>query len=165
LWRPATASPRKEMIMLDKFPTDRQRAALLRFARALGSRDVALQRDECGDWRIEGQHGHVYATPGPVGAKSMKAGFQMFVLDWTARGWKAAKDVLPGVVCNDGDDEGAVFLDRLPTAAEAVSIRKWCGIAKKRMLSDAERERLRATGFTVRLKPQPLPAFALETGL
>jgi hypothetical protein len=45
-------------------------------------------------------------------------------VDWTARGWKAAKDVLPGVVCNDGDDEGAIFLDRLPTAAEATAIRK-----------------------------------------
>jgi hypothetical protein len=113
------------------------------FAKALGSRNSALRRDECGDWQILGTHGHVYAVCGLVGAKPPKAGFQAFVMGWTARGWKAAKDALPGVVCNDGDDEGALFLDRLPTAAEATAIRKWCGIAKKREVSDAERERLR----------------------
>lgn len=129
--------------MSDKFPPERQRAALIPFAKALGSRNSALRRDECGDWRIAGTHGHVYAVSGLVGAKPPKAGFQMFVLDWTTRGWKAAKDVLPGVVCNDGDDEGAMFLDRLPTEAEATAIRKWCGIAKRRALSEQERQRLR----------------------
>ncbi len=137
--------------MSDKFPPERQRAALISFAKALGSRDSALRRDECGDWRIEGSHGHVYAIGGLVGAKPPRRGYQMFVMDWTARGWKAARDALPGVVCNDGDDEGAIFLDRLPTATEALAIRKWLGIAKRRVLTDAELDRLRQVGFGSRL--------------
>ena len=97
------ATKAKGQILPDKFPPERQRAALIPFAKALGSRDSALRRDECGDLRIAGTHGHVYAVPN---------GFQFFVMGWTARGWKAAKDVLPGVVCNDGDDEGGFILCR-----------------------------------------------------
>jgi hypothetical protein len=122
----------------DKFPPERQKAALIPFAKALGSRDSALRRDECGDWRIAGTHGHVYAVPN---------GFQFFVMGWTARGWKAAKDVLPGIVCNDGDDEGGFILNRLPTETEAVSIRKWAGVAKKREVSEQTLALLRSQGF------------------
>jgi hypothetical protein len=34
-------------------------------------------------------------------------------------------------LARDGDDEGSLFLDRLPTKAEAEIIRKWAGVAKK----------------------------------
>ena len=47
------------------------------FARAHGSRGVALRRDECGDCRINGSRGHVYAAP---------EGFQIFVMGWSANG-------------------------------------------------------------------------------
>jgi hypothetical protein len=116
--------------MPDKFSPSGQRAAPLTLQSALGSARRALRRDECGDPRIEGSHGHIYAVCGLVGAKPPKPGYQMFVMGWTARGWNAAKAELPGVVCNDGDDEGAIFLDRLPTPAEAVAIRKRLGIRK-----------------------------------
>jgi hypothetical protein len=116
-----------------------QREALLSFAKAIGSRDAALRRDECSDWRINGAHGHVFAVP---------EGFQVFVLDWSAKGWNAAKRALSfAKLCNDGDDEGAFILDRLPTAAEAEVIRHWCRIAKKRAVSEEMLARLRAHGF------------------
>jgi hypothetical protein len=72
-----------------------------------------------------------------------RPGFQMFVMGWTTRGWSAAKQALPGKVCNDGDDEGALFLDRLPTLAEAVAIRKWLGLPKRVEYGEAELARRR----------------------
>jgi hypothetical protein len=142
----------------DKFPPERQREALLSLQSAIGTAPRALRRDGCGDPRIEGKHGHVYAVCGLAGAKPPKAGFQMFVLDWTARGWKAAKDVLPGVVCNDGDDEGAMFLDRLPTPTEAGAIRKWLGLPKRVEYSEPELERRRKAMARAREVIQPLAA-------
>ena len=67
----------------------------------------------------------------------------MFVLDWTARGWNLAKEALPGVVCSDGDDEGAIFLDRLPKPVEAAAIRKWLGLPKRVEYGEAELDRRR----------------------
>ena len=43
-------------------------------------------------------------------------------------------------------DEGILFLDRLATPVEAEVIRHFVGIAKKRIVSDAERERLASYG-------------------
>lgn len=106
--------------MVDRYPAAMQREALLKFAEALGCRDAALRRDECSDWRIGGQHGHIYAVPGSLERRGVP-GYQIFVMGWTARGWNAARAVISAfaAVTNDGDEEGAVFLDRLPTTAEA----------------------------------------------
>jgi hypothetical protein len=112
------------------------RSALLALARILGSRDSALRRDELSDWRINGAHGHIYAVP---------EGFQIFVMGWTSRGWNAAKKALAAAdLTNDGDDEGALFLDRLPTAEEAEAIRHWVGVAKKAEFSAEVLTRKRA---------------------
>jgi hypothetical protein len=54
-----------------------ERERLSAFASALGSRAVALRRDECGNWRINGGRGHVYAAP---------ECFQIFVMGWSANG-------------------------------------------------------------------------------
>jgi hypothetical protein len=43
--------------------------------------------------------------------------------------------------------DGTLFLDRLPTAVESEPIRQHVGVAKKRVLSDEERERLLAIGL------------------
>ena len=129
--------------MRDKFPPRAQREALLTLQSALGTAPRTLRCDDCGDPRIEGKHGHVYAVCGPLGATPPRPSYQMFVMDWAARGWKLGKDALPGVVCNDGEDEGAVFLDRLPTPAEASAIRKWLGLPKRVEYSEAELDRRR----------------------
>ena len=43
-----------------------KRSALLELVKAFGCRDVALWRDECGDWAIFGKHGMSTPCP-PIG--------------------------------------------------------------------------------------------------
>jgi hypothetical protein len=124
---------------MDIFPPAEQRLALLALREALGGRDNALRRDECGDWAIFGKRGHIYAAPD---------GFQIVVQCDSAREWSYARKALKSfaALTNDGDEEGVVFLDRLPTVEEASTIRQYVGVAKKRVLSDEARERLTSLG-------------------
>jgi hypothetical protein len=109
---------------LETFNSVRQRAALIDFAKALGSRDNALRRDECGDPRINGHRGHIYAAP---------EGFMLAVMGWSVQGWNKAKRALAfAKVSQDGDDEGILILDRLPTKTEAEAIRHYLGVAKRK---------------------------------
>jgi hypothetical protein len=71
--------------MADNFPHAKQRAALKKLALVINSSPKALRDDECGDPRINGSSGHIYATP---------RGFQLCVMTETARGWTAAKKAL-----------------------------------------------------------------------
>jgi hypothetical protein len=48
--------------MPDIFSPLKQRPRLLAFAEAVDSRASCLRRDECGDWAIFGNNGHVYAV-------------------------------------------------------------------------------------------------------
>ncbi len=54
--------------------------------------------------------------------------------------WTYAKRALKfaGEPTNDGDEEGAFVMRRLPTLAEADVIRRYCGIAKKRDMGDTQ---------------------------
>jgi hypothetical protein len=49
-------------------------------------------------------------------------------------------------VTQDGDEDGCLFLDRVPTKAEAAVIRGRLRIAKKREVGEGELERLRSIG-------------------
>jgi hypothetical protein len=137
---------------MDNYPPKVQRPALEPLAAALDSRSSALRRDECGDWSIFGNNGHIYAVP---------EGFQLMIgcdFDndrWTsAKGWESAKDRLAfGRVTQDGDMEGAIVLDRLPTQAEAKEIRIILGIPKGRHLSEEHRQILIAAGSQTRIRP------------
>jgi hypothetical protein len=112
---------------VDLYPSTKQRAALRKLASALNSSSTALRIDECGDPRINGAHGHVYAVPG---------GYQIFVTTETPRQWSSAKKALGfAKVCNDGDTEGALILPRLPSPAEAALIRQYLGIRKRRIMT------------------------------
>ena len=47
-------------------------------------------------------------------------GFMINVMGRTARGWNRARAALSfAKLTNDGDDEGAIFLDRIPSKSEA----------------------------------------------
>lgn len=121
--------------MADSFPPAKQRQRILRLAEHLGSRGGALRRDECGDWRISGRKGHIYAVP---------EGFQIMLTDWSAKGWNAAKRALTfATVMQDGDDEGGLIMDRCPTPAEAEILRHWVGIGKKPQYSEEIKAQLR----------------------
>jgi hypothetical protein len=135
---------------MDIFPTTKQRAALLKLTKALVSRDSALRRDDCGDWRIEGSSGHVYAVPGTLDQPN-RPGLMLYIMTNSPKAWTFAKRALAfAKVINDGDEEGAFVMGRLPTADEAALIRRYCGIPKRREASDAELDRLRSVGFALR---------------
>ena len=128
---------------MDTYPPVGQRPALLRFAEAIGSRADALRRDECGDWRIKGSLGLVYAVPGSI-EHPKTPGFQLMVTTLSARGWTEAKRGLAfAQITQDGDDEGALFLDRLPTPTEGAIVRTKLGIFKRAVFSEDELARRR----------------------
>jgi hypothetical protein len=109
---------------METFNSARQRAALVDFAKALGSRDSALRRDECGDPCINGRRGHIYAAP---------EGFMLVIMGWSANNWNKAKRALAFArLSQDGDDEGILILDRLPAKTEAEAIRHYLGVAKRK---------------------------------
>jgi hypothetical protein len=135
--------------MADIHPPAKQRVALLGLVEALGCRDASLRKDECGDPRIVGKLGHIYAVPG--GFQLYFRGAPEFEELTSSQSWTWGKKALAfAKVTNDGDGEGMLFLDRLPTAAEAEIIRAKLVIAKKREVSEAELERLRSQGFRPR---------------
>src|SRR5260370_38143426 len=56
---------------------------------------------------------------------------------WTVRGWNIAKEALGfAELTNDGDLDGAFFLDRLLTPDETEIIRRYCVIPKRAHYSD-----------------------------
>jgi hypothetical protein len=98
------------------------RAHLETFLTAIDASPTALERPVCrgwaGDYQITGKYGHVLAD---------HPGYLLYVTG-TVQRWKKAKRILPGTVTQDGDDEGILRLDRLPTPAEADAIRDVIGI-------------------------------------
>jgi hypothetical protein len=79
--------------MSSAYPPAVQRPALLKFAEASGSASTALRRDECGDPRINGKYGHIYAVPGTLDAPGLE-GFQLCCRCESARARTYAKRVL-----------------------------------------------------------------------
>jgi hypothetical protein len=122
---------------MDIFPLTSQRPAILALLDALDASSKTLRRDECGNWRIKGSHGHVCAVP---------EGYQLLAVGAeTANWWNICKRELGAftTVTQDGDAEGALILDRLPTAAEAEIIRRRIGIRRRRHLSEETLAELR----------------------
>jgi hypothetical protein len=157
--------------MVDIYPPAKQREALLKLVEALGCRDACLRRDECGDWRIVGRFGHIYAIPGTVDRPGVE-GFQIYFRGAAefeeppkgSKAWAFAKKAMPFCeLTNDGDDEGMLFLDRLPAPEEAEIIRDKLHIAKKREVSAGELERLRAMSLEHGFK-KPSIVVEEETG-
>lgn len=120
------------------------RAALLALIAALDASPRALQRDlvrgegRAGDWATYGKLGHIY----PDGS-----GYLLCVESGeSARRWTNVKHRLAGFCCvtQDGDDEGCLRLDRLPTPNEAALIREAIGVRKRRHLSDEAKAKARS---------------------
>jgi hypothetical protein len=93
-----------------------ERAHLESLLNALDASPRALRRDGCGDWMIRGKHGHILAD---------SKGYLITVAtDESSRRWNSVKKRLSFCrITQDGDDEGCLHLDRLPTRAEADLIR------------------------------------------
>jgi hypothetical protein len=130
--------------MADRFLPSKQRPALLAFAEACDTRPNALRRDDCGDWAIFGNNGHIYAVPEGfqfmIGCDVGNRGFSKTAWTW------AKKRLAFGKVTQDGDEEGSIILDRLPSKAEAMEIRDVLGIPKRFDLTEECREERRERG-------------------
>ena len=95
---------------------------------------------------IAGSRGHIYAVPGVPGLDG--AGYQLLHTAETGTAWTYARKAMKfAALTSDGDEEGAWFLGRLPTAKEAEAIRSYLGIPKKVAVSAETLARLRAQGF------------------
>jgi hypothetical protein len=147
--------------MADKYPPTVQRSSLLKLVEALGARDSTLRRDECGDWRINGKLGHIYAVPSiPWGGMEGKEGFQIyfrgaeeFEEPTTSKAWTYAKEALHFCyVALDGDAEGILFLDHLPNKQEAQVIRDKLRIPKSFEFDEETRVKKQAEMLKAREK-------------
>jgi hypothetical protein len=160
----------------DIYPPTRQREALLRLIEALGCWDRALRRDECSDWMLKGKYGHIYAIPGTLDRPKAE-GFQIyfrgapeFEEPTNSQAWTWTKKLLDPFceVTNDGDTEGILFLDRLPTKEEAEVIRDKLGIRKRTEYDEETLARKREAALMAReswsQKPAGQPEEASETG-
>jgi hypothetical protein len=146
--------------MVDIYPPPVQRPALLKLVEALGCQDRALCRDECGDWMVAGDDGHIYAVPGSLDRRKTE-GFQIFVMGCqTVRQWTAVKAAMKPFtdVTNDGGIEGAFFLDRLPRPEEAEIIRRYVGVRKRREDSEATLAALNERTGKFRFQPRRPPS-------
>ena len=125
--------------MQDFVPERDERASLKALLAALDASEVALKRDlvrsegRSGDWAIYGRIGHAYHDGD---------GYLLCVVadderDQSARRWTNVKARLAGIcrLTQDGEDEGCLYLDRLPATHEADLIREALGIKRKRQLS------------------------------
>jgi hypothetical protein len=135
--------------MADTYPHAQQRAQLESFLKSIGARPSTLRKDACGDPAIMGTKGHVMAAsfvswvkpvrPGKQ-SSTASAGSMLYVVTESAMAWTYAKRALRfAVVTQDGDEEGILWLDRLPTVEEAKAIRRYLGIPKKAEMSEETR--------------------------
>jgi hypothetical protein len=114
--------------------TDRKpdRDLLITLAGSLSVSQGRLRRDPCGDWTIVGRHGHAL-TDGTDAFVYLPAG--------TARRWTKAKRTLQFMqVTQDGDTEGILKFDGVPTADQGAIIRKVLGLRKVTPLTDEQRD-------------------------
>jgi hypothetical protein len=110
-----------------------ERAHLETLLTALDATARALWRDTCGDWVIKGKRGHIYADG---------SGLLIVVVSTrhSIRRWTNIKRKLAFCrVSQDGDHEGCLHLDHLPTPKEADRIRDALGIKRKRQLTPDQR--------------------------
>jgi hypothetical protein len=133
------------------------RAHLETFLTAIDASPIALERPVCrgwvGDYQITGKHGHVLAD---------HPGYLLYVTG-TVQRWKKAKRILPGTVTQDGDDEGVLRLDRLPTPAEADTIRDVVGIRRRRHMTAEALANLERARKAIK-SPVPEPGSAQVVG-
>lgn len=120
----------------------RDRGRLQELLTALDASERQLRRDECGDWRIGGTKGHIYAMGDAFHLVAFTDECDFDHRPRSSRRWTFAKQRLDFArVIQDGDEEGILRLANLPSELEALEIREVLGIRKRRHLSPEERER------------------------
>jgi hypothetical protein len=134
---------------MQHFTSERdERASLKILLAALDASETMLRRDlvrgegRSGDWSIRGRLGHVY----PDGDGYLVCVVADDEREQSARRWTNVKARLAAFcrLTQDGDDQGCLYLDRLPAPHEADVIREALGIRKRRTVTDDARLQLEA---------------------
>lgn len=120
----------------DPMPPAKQREKLTEFSDALNSRLNAIRKDDCGDLRIVGKNGWISAVP---------EGFQIY-FDGSPLAWSWCKKAFKGFakLTMDCDEDGIHLMERLPTPAEAETIRDKLGVYKRLELTEENQAKRRA---------------------
>jgi hypothetical protein len=107
----------------------------------LNAWDRALRRDECGAWCISG-------TCGTLHTWGDGKSWALYVSCNSGQHWTWVKKKLSFcTVTQDGDEEGVLRLDQLPTPDQANIIRHVLGIQKRREVSADVLRRLKTFAF------------------
>jgi len=130
----------------------KDRARLTAMVRALSASDLTLRRERCrgelGDYAVIGKSGHIYPDGGSGWLLYVETSYRDDagkLIDGSVRRWNNIKARLAFCrVTQDGDDEGCLHLDHMPTEAEAGLIRDALGIRKRREMTEAGRAQLEA---------------------
>jgi hypothetical protein len=121
------------------------RELLLALTESLRVSQGRLHRDPCGDWNVVGTRGHALADGTTV---------FVYIKLKTSRRWVKTKRTLAFMtVTQDGDDEGILKFDGMPTADQAAMLRKVIGLRKVTPLTDEQRCTLASRFDLVRSKP------------
>ena len=107
----------------------RDRARLEAAGSAICAAKNSIRIDGCGDPAMSGRRGHIFAISEPIGGAALRA----IVFCRTMHGWSSAKRRLGAIgwrLAQDGDDEGVMTLDRLPSLCEGADVRAVLGIRK-----------------------------------
>jgi hypothetical protein len=133
----------------DKHSPERQKRRLLALEAALGSAPRALRRDACS--------GTSKASAAASTRRSWSRGLPVLSRLRQRLAWTYAKRALKfAKVCNDRDEGGGFSMHRLPTKAEAETIRRYCGIPKRREVGEPSTAQLSA-GTAARAKLMAAP--------
>jgi hypothetical protein len=112
-----------------------------------------VSKDACGDYALTGAYGWIYH----VGLPGAPLVFQIIVGTTSPLRWRKAKALLAfGRVTQDGDCEGSITFDGLPTAAQGEILRQVVGLRKRRTMSDDQRDALRRSVAKARTRKSAL---------
>lgn len=108
---------------------------LIALSEALDISEGRIKLDECGDWNLVSPNGIINTD---------SECWYLFCSPQVVRTWNLIKRKLSFmVVSQDGDDEGILKLDRMPSEEEAKIIRKIIGGRRRAHLSKEDRALLK----------------------
>lgn len=111
------------------------RKLLVELCDSLNVSHKRIKRDELDYWNIVGRRGKIDTD---------SVSWYVRVECDTPLRWRRVKEALQFMeIWQDGDDEGALRLQRYPSEEEAQKIRKFVGLTGKRTLTEDQKEILR----------------------
>jgi hypothetical protein len=104
---------------------------LKKLALAADISESRIKLDECGDWNIKGIRGHIF-TDGDY--------WYVYINQVGTRKWTSIRNLFYFMeITQDGDDEGVLRCNRMPSRDEAREVRKVIGVRPRTMLTEEQR--------------------------